>query len=133
MNAASIFTPECLEKLFPQERTQAFFDALFGDAEEGAYDIYLSLDDTAETEDELHFYFDLRQRPGRCLVCSLTYGLPQVFSRHPIINVKGLVTEIAALADWDPNEVWWRIGDTESISSAWHRIPLVLIRTKGKA
>ena len=28
-----------LESIFPAERTDAFFDALFGGAEEGAYDI----------------------------------------------------------------------------------------------
>jgi hypothetical protein len=28
-----------LESVFPPERTEAFFDALFGGAEEGAYDI----------------------------------------------------------------------------------------------
>lgn len=30
-----------LESVFPPERTEAFFDALFGGAEEGAYDIVL--------------------------------------------------------------------------------------------
>ena len=32
-----------LESVFPPERTEAFFDALFGGAEEGAYDIGLPL------------------------------------------------------------------------------------------
>ena len=30
------------------------------------------------------------------------------------------------------DDVWWRIGTTESLSSALHRIPLVLIQNKGK-
>ena len=81
---------------------------------------------------ELHFYFELHQRAGRCLVCSLTYGLPQVFERHPIINLKGLVSDIASRAGWELDDVWWRIGTTESLSSALHRIPLVLIQNKGK-
>ena len=34
-----IFSRTTLRELFPQERTDAFFDALFGDASEGAYDI----------------------------------------------------------------------------------------------
>ena len=66
MAVYDVFTPECLNDLFPIQRTNDFFDALFGDAEEGAYD------------------------------------------------------------------VWWRIGTTESLSSALHRIPLVLIQNKGK-
>ena len=64
--------------------------------------------------------------------CSLTYGLPQVFERHPIINLKGLVSDIASRAGWELDDVWWRIGTTESLSSALHRIPLVLIQNKGK-
>ena len=130
-----IFTSERLNALFPPEKTEAFFDALFGDAEEGAYDIHLTLDPEKDNSlsGELGFYFELHQRPGRCLVCSLTYGLPQVFERHPIINLKGLVSEIAGLAGWDLNDVWWRIGTTESLSPALHRIPLVLILNKGTA
>ena len=39
----ALFTPACLDGIFPaEERTKAFFDALFGDAEEGAYDIRLT-------------------------------------------------------------------------------------------
>ena len=96
MAVYDVFTPECLNDLFPIQRTNDFFDALFGDAEEGAY------------------------------------GLPQVFERHPIINLKGLVSDIASRAGWELDDVWWRIGTTESLSSALHRIPLVLIQNKGK-
>lgn len=131
MPVSDVFTPECLHALFPPERTDEFFDALFGDAEEGAYDIRLALDPEESDEGELHFYFELHQRADRCLVCSLTYGLPQVFERHPVINLKGLVGEIAQRAGWDLDDVWWRIGTTEGISNALHRIPLVLIRNKG--
>ena len=102
MAVCDVFPPECLTDLFPPQRTG-----------------------------ELHFYFELHQRAGRCLVCSLTYGLPQVFERHPIINLKGLVGDIAQRAGWELNDVWWRIGTTESLSSALHRIPLVLIQNKG--
>ena len=76
--------------------------------------------------------FTSNSTAGRCLVCSLTYGLPQVFERHPIINLKGLVSDIASRAGWELDDVWWRIGTTESLSSALHRIPLVLIQNKGK-
>ena len=131
MAVCDVFTPECLTDLFPPQRTDEFFDALFGDAEEGAYDIRLTLDPEESGDGELHFYFELHQRTGRCLVCSLTYGLPQVFERHPVIILKGLVGDIAGHAGWDADEVWWRIGTTESLSSAFHRIPLVLIQNKG--
>ena len=129
MAVCDVFTPECLNDLFPQQRTDDFFDALFGDAEEGAYDIRLAIDPEESDDGELHFYFELHQRAGRCLVCSLTYGLPQVFERHPIINLKGLVSDIASRAGWELDDVWWRIGTTESLSSALHRIPLVNYRS----
>ena len=38
-----IFSRENLEQVFPPERTAQFFEALFGDPEEGAYDIRMSL------------------------------------------------------------------------------------------
>ena len=79
MAVYDVFTPECLNDLFPIQRTNDFFDALFGDAEEGAYDIRLVVDPEESDDGELHFYFELHQRAGRCLVCSLTYGLPQFF------------------------------------------------------
>lgn len=44
MAVYDVFTPECLNDLFPIQRTNDFFDALFGDAEEGAYDIRLVVD-----------------------------------------------------------------------------------------
>ena len=34
MAVYDVFTPECLNDLFPIQRTNDFFDALFGDAEE---------------------------------------------------------------------------------------------------
>ena len=119
-----------LDSVFPPERTEAFFDALFGGAEEGAYDIVLVC--RSEGEGKAELAFELHQRPGKCLACNLTYGLPQVFERHPIINLKGLVSDIASRAGWELDDVWWRIGTTESLSSALHRIPLVLIQNKGK-
>ena len=76
-----------LESVFPPERTEAFFDALFGGAEEGAYDIVLVC--RSEGEGKAELAFELHQRPGKCLACNLTYGLPQVFQRHPILNVAG--------------------------------------------
>ena len=67
MAVYDVFTPECLNDLFPIQRTNDFFDALFGDAEEGAYDIRLVVDPEESDDGELHFYFELHQRAGRCL------------------------------------------------------------------
>ena len=61
-----------LESVFPPERTEAFFDALFGGAEEGAYDIVLVCRSEGEGKAELSF--ELHQHPGKCLACNLTCG-----------------------------------------------------------
>ena len=57
-----------LDTVFPAERTDAFFDALFGGAEEGAYDIRLVCRNVSDNKAELAF--ELHQRPGKCLVCN---------------------------------------------------------------
>ena len=87
-----------LESVFPPERTEAFFDALFGGAEEGAYDIVLVC--RSEGEGKAELAFELHQRPGKCLACNLTYGLPQVFQRHPILNVAGVARAVAEKLGW---------------------------------
>jgi len=116
-----VFTPDKLVCLFPAEKSNEFFDALLGDASEGAYDIELNFKG-ANTE-FMEFEFLLKQRPGKCLACNLTYGLPQVFSRHPIINVKKLVTEIASVAGIK-GSAEWTMGSTREISRNLHAIPL---------
>jgi len=121
---ADIFTPESLRTLFPPERSNEFFEALFGDAADGAYDISLAY--RGNTADTLSLEFLLRQRPGQCLVCSLTRGLPPVFSRHPVINVASLVQEIEKLAAGRIRCSSWRLGETIQESEALHRIPLTI-------
>lgn len=121
----TILTPEKLKELFPREKSDAFFDALFGDAEEGAYDIGLAFRGEPR-ENLLDFAFVLEQRPGKCLVCSLTYGLPDVFMRHPVINVKGLVAELLAIMGDDVDCQKWEIGPTREVSRDCHEIPLRL-------
>ena len=124
MTAESVFTPEWTKEAFPPERTAAFFDALFGDAEEGAYTIALRF--VQAGADGLEFAFDLHQKAGKCLVCSLTYGLPQVFARHPIINVKGLVEKICLAVGANPAKAVWNFGATKEISNALHSVPLTI-------
>jgi hypothetical protein len=120
----SIFSQEKLDAIFPPGRTNEFFDALFGDPEEGAYDIRLAFD-RAE-ENQLHFNFELHQRPGRCLACNLTSGLPKVFERHPIINVAGIVEQIEALLNHHGCCAGWKLGKSYEISRQMHAVPLVI-------
>lgn len=119
---SALFTPEWTQTQFPQTRTDDFFEALFGGAEEGAYTIALRYKGSNGPVHE--FFFDLQQRPGKCLVCNLTYGLPQVFSRHPIINVRGIAEAVATALHADPAKVSWVLGATQEKSPELHCIPL---------
>jgi len=119
-----LFTPETLQALFPPERAHAFFDALFGDAEEGAYDIHLVFQ--GQAEDTLTLALELHERPGKCLACNLTYGLPGVFSRHPVINLKGLVAEIDTLLGDHATCTGWKLGATRIVAKKLHVIPLMI-------
>lgn len=119
-------TQATLDALFPATRADEFFDALFGEAEDGAYDIRLALRKVEANAVSLDF--ELHQRPGKCLVCSLTYGLPQVFQRHPIINVAGLAERIGHLLGWPPQSAAWTLGRTQERNPALHCIPLEITR-----
>lgn len=115
-----------LKELFPPERTDEFFDALFGGAEDGAYDIVLTL--RKITESAVEMAFELHQRPGKCLVCSLTYGLSAVFKRHPVINASGLAAKIASRMGWEKFN--WTIGSTREESRVLHWIPFRVFRAE---
>ena len=41
-NLKEVFTDDVLKEIFSSQRADDFFEALFGDASEGAYDIALS-------------------------------------------------------------------------------------------
>jgi hypothetical protein len=123
-NLNELFSKETLQRIFPAERSNEFFDALFGDASEGAYDIKLSFKGHNASANILLFDLELHERPGKCLACNLTYGLPEVFSRHPIINVNGVVSEIDSLLGNATSCCDWRLGSTNSVSSSLHTIPL---------
>lgn len=118
-----IFTEEALARLLPESRSDEFFEALYGDSSEGAYDIKLAY--VAGNETRLDFELQLYQRPGKCLACNLTYGLPEVFSRHPLINIKGIVEEIEKLAG-DISISRWKIGHTRERTRELHTVPLTL-------
>lgn len=124
----SVLNKENLAKIFPRERANEFFDALFGDADEGAYDIELAYRETRG--DTLIIDLRLHERPNRCLACNLTQGLPQVFSRHPIINVKGIVKDIETLLGNTCRCTSWSLGFTEQQSRSLHVIPLKIVVEK---
>jgi hypothetical protein len=120
----SLFTPELLKRLFPKDRADQFFDALYGDRTDGAYDI--SLEFKGHNQNELQFELHLKQRPGKCLACNLTFGLPRIFSSHPIININGLVNEIDHLLNGQARCANWQLGSTHVVYNDLHVIPLIL-------
>ncbi len=125
MNTSTIdalFTAEALAQLFPKERSNEFFDALFGDASEGSYDIELAYGGV--NGNSLIMELKLHERPGCCLACNLTQGLPQVFSRHPIINVKGVVEDVDKLLGDEASCKEWSLGYTEQRQKELHVIPI---------
>ncbi|MBU0986636.1 MAG: pancreas/duodenum homeobox protein 1 [Proteobacteria bacterium] len=119
---SDVFTPEAMKELFPADRTDRFFEALFGDTAEGAYDI--SLEFKEHRRNGLEFGLHLTPRPGKCLSCGLTFGLPDVFARHPIINIKGLIQNIDRILAGRGRCVEWQLGLTREISNDLHIIPL---------
>ena len=123
-DAAKVFTAEWVSNTFGPERADDFFEALFGGAEDGAYDIALRF--VKSNGNEYEFAFDLTQRPGKCLACNLTYGLPQVFARHPVINAKGIAEKIADALGKDAAGVKWQLQNTREISSSLHTIPFIV-------
>lgn len=119
-----LFSDQALREMFPPDRADSFFEALFGDAEDGAYDIALTYQGYNDANKVLRFQLDLHERPGHCLACNMTYGLPEVFSRHPIINIKGLVADVEARLNGDARCESWRLGHTSPSSKSKHSIPL---------
>ncbi len=120
----AFFTETALEDIFPRDRADRFFEVLYGDADEGAYDISLAF--AGQTGKHLNFEFHLHQRPGKCLACNLTYGLPEVLRRHPVIDVKGVVGGIDNLLAGRAVCSRWEIGKTREVSGVLHVIPLMI-------
>ena len=118
----ALFTQDYLDSLLPSETSDQFFEALYGDREDGAYDIRLEF--ISANDKRIILAFNLVKRPGKCLVCSLTYGLPNVFSRHPLINIKGMVKKIEEETGIRIKS--WRMGDTQEQSTSLHIIPFFL-------
>lgn len=119
-----LFAEPVLAEMFPCHRTDEFFAAIYGDAAEGAYDIELAF--VKAEQKRLHFEFRLNRRPGKCLRCNLTHGLPKVFARHPVINVARVVKQIGQVLSNGVKCAGWRLGDTREVSESLHAIPLVI-------
>ena len=115
---------QTLALLIPAGKADDFFEALYGDASEGAYDFELVC--RSEEPGRVELELLLRQRPGKCLACNLTYGLPQVLGRHPVLNLKGVVQRICELAGADPDQATWSLGHTRVINNDVHAIPLTI-------
>ncbi|MBF0099753.1 MAG: pancreas/duodenum homeobox protein 1 [Desulfobacterales bacterium] len=125
----TVFHSEILESIFPNDITDQFFDALYGDKHEGAYDIRLAFSGSMKDADyhKIYFQFDLLQRPQKCLACNLTHGLPTVFSRHPIINIQGVIQKILTIIDKNAKCVQWELGLIQEINHQHHALPLTII------
>ena len=121
-----IFSEKTLKELFPPSRSVEFFEALFGDNEEGAYDIALAFKGCSPDGKQLDFVLELHERPGKCLACNLTQGLPQVFARHPIINIQGLVEAILEKLGDKASCESWQLGRTHQESRSLHTVPLTI-------
>ncbi len=121
---AELFDAGTCAELLPADTADQFFDALFGDVDEGSFDLQLSY--RGSDHDTLVFDILLLERPNHCLACNLTYGLPQVFSRHPVINIGGLVEKIGAIIAERAVPGEWKLGPTTERSRSLHSIPLII-------
>jgi len=129
-SSKTVLTQRVLDEIFPSNRADQFFAALFFFASEGAYDIKLVY--IGETDDQIDFEFQLKQRPGKCLACNLTYGLPEVFKRHPVIDVAGVVRQIDSQMIDGKRCGQWTLGRTREISRTLHALALTVKLTSGR-
>jgi hypothetical protein len=125
-NFKDLFVGGALNDIFPHHRTDQFFEALYGGTEDGAFTIRMTYKEYDPAQKTLRFELQLHERPGKCLACNLTYGLPQVFSRHPVINLPGVVQEIEKLLNGKARCVEWSLGSTNPVSNKLHVIPLTV-------
>jgi len=121
-----LFTKDVLKDLLPPQLSNDFSVALYGDAAEGAYDINLSFTDYDSEQKKLFFELQLHERPGKCLACNLTYGLPEVLSCHPLLNIKGMVEKIESLLGGETKVSGWKLGITQTPAASMHAIPLTI-------
>jgi hypothetical protein len=126
LNFQALFTTEVMQQLLPLQRADQFFQALYGGLEEGAYDIRLVFKRHDPGRNTLEFELELQERPGKCLACNLTYGLPEVFSRHPVLNLKEVALEIEKVLQGKARCQSWSLGRTNPRTPTLHVIPFIL-------
>ena len=76
-NLNDLFTKEILEDLLPSQMSKDFSEALYCDANEGAYDISLSFINYDADKKILSFELQLHERPEKCLACNHTFDIEQ--------------------------------------------------------
>ena len=115
---------EDLRELLPRERVEAFFEAFYF-GEEPAYDLERGLGHFDPERRFLRLELRLKARPGQCLACNLTWGLPEVFKRHPALNLSGVVEALEEKLNGFRVRSW-DLGPTEEIDENLHVIPLIV-------
>ncbi len=120
-----MLSEEKVKGLLPRERIEAFFEAFYF-GEEPAYDLELGLGHFDPERKILRLELRLKARPGRCLACNLTWGLPEVFKRHPALDLAGVVSRLEALLPEGSKVVDWDLGPTEEVNEDLHLVPLIV-------
>ncbi len=120
----AFFTPETLEELLPREQVEAFFEAFYF-GEEPAYDLALGFGGIQGNVLRLELL--LKARPGQCLACNLTWGLPEVFARHPMLDLAGMIKRLEDKLSYAVES--WELGPTEERGPDLHVVP-VFVRLK---
>ena len=126
----TIFDPSVLRDLLPREQVESFFEAFYF-GEEPAYDLNLGF--SGQKGDHLVFELRLTPRPGQCLKCNLTWGLPKVFANHPGLNLAGVVERIQQRLPDGYRVESWQLGSTEERNSELHVIPLIVRLKRDKS
>ncbi|MBX6422481.1 hypothetical protein [Thermosulfurimonas sp. F29] len=111
--------------LLPPEKVREFFEAFYF-GEEPAYDMELGLGHFDPERRVVRLELRLKARPGQCLACNLTWGLPEVFKRHPALNLSGVVKALEDLLPDGLRVADWDLGPTEEVHEELHVIPLIV-------
>ncbi len=116
-----MLTEEWVRGLLPRERVEAFFEAFYF-GEEPAYDLELGVGEVQLERKRIRLELRLKARPGQCLACNLTWGLPPVLSRHPALDLAGIVQKVQERLNGYQVK-GWELGATEEVGPDLHLIP----------
>lgn len=123
---SALIKEDKLNELFPPGKDNEFFEAFYGGSEDGAFDIMLYFENYNPKNSELFFEFRLKERPGKCMACNLTYGLPSVFEKSPVINLKGIISGIDAMLKPHYEIQEYNLGKTTPKAPKVNAIPLII-------